>query len=149
MIKIVKQIKKNPQGIDVGKWGRDHDWNSAVILTTVERIQNKLKVDLWTADKLGLAAYILTIRCQDAWEAAVDFKVSKEELDAPTTKDDIDMGPDTLCLEIFKEWFSQDANKITENTNPIGSMKRLVAIYCEKLCEGLYPEDKVAKLLHL
>ena len=36
-----------------------------------------------------------------------------------------DMNPKTLSLEMFKEWYYQDASKIAASENCMGPMKRI------------------------
>ena len=88
------------------------------------------------------------MRWQDAWEAAGNSKASKEELEVGKMKDDIEMNPTILCLEMFEEWFPQDAGKIKGNKNSIGPTKRMISTYCRKLYDHPYLEDKVAKILY-
>ena len=105
-------------------------WDSTIISTTAERIEDCLHVDMEMLDKLGLAAYLLTLLRQDVWDTAESYIASRDAADA---KDDIKMSPSTLCLSMFKEWYPQDGGKITAITNLIDPMKRMVDIHCSKL----------------
>ena len=101
MTKIVKQIKHDPFALE-HEWGEGHEWDSAIIYTTVERIEDRLHSVMEMPDKLGLAAYILTLRQQDVWDAAESYIESR---DTANTKNDIEMSPSALCPSMFEEWY--------------------------------------------
>ena len=58
-----------------------------------------------------------------------------------------DMKPKTLSPEMFKEWYYQDAGKITVRENCLVPMKRIVKTYCEIIYNRMFPKDKLAELL--
>ena len=69
MAEIVTQIKHDPFTFNQ-EWGEGHDWDSAIISTTVERIEDRLHINMEMPDKLGLAVHLLTLWQHDVWDAA-------------------------------------------------------------------------------
>ena len=69
MIEIAQQIKQDPQEVD-RSWIKGHDWDSTIISTATERIEDASKTMLNKQNKLRLAAYLLTQRSQDIWDSS-------------------------------------------------------------------------------
>ena len=71
---------------------------------TVERIEDRIHVDMEMPNKLGLVAYRLTLGRQEVCDVAESCIATQDAADA---KDDIEMSPSTLCPSMFKEWYPQ------------------------------------------
>ena len=129
MIEIAQQIKQDPQEVD-RSWSKGHDWDSALISTTIERIEDASKTMLNKQNKLRLAAYLLTQRSQDIWDSPESWR---DILEASKEKEDVEMNPCDLCPSMFEQWYQQDGKKITASTNNINAMKEVFMTFLFKL----------------
>ena len=91
-----------------------------------------------------MAAYLLTLRIEDIWDAP---DACKEHLEAVEEKMDVRMEPSDLCPAMFEQLYPQDAKKITEKTSNINAMARIIAAYTSRLYYSELDDDVVMTYL--
>ena len=101
MIALVKQIKRDPQTM-IQAYENDHDWDSAAVSTTIERIEDTTHTTIDPSNRLRLAAYVTTLRLEDIWDAP---NTCREHIVAADEKVDVAMDPVLLCPAMFAQFY--------------------------------------------
>ena len=103
-------------------WSKGHNWDSALISTAIERIEDASKKRVGQtrqAEVSGVSPHPAFTRHLGLPRVLEGHSRNKE-------KEDVEMNPCDLCPFMFKQWYQQDGKKIMATTNNINAMKGLV-----------------------